>query len=62
MNALSYLGFESKELVANGCWVLGICVGMQMLGDHSAEFGFQRTGLNKRVGERVGESREMVLI
>ena len=58
MNALSYLGFESKikELVANGCWVLGICVGMQMLGDHSAEFGFHKglgliSGSVKRVGE-----------
>lgn len=39
--ALRAKGFEEpiKDLVDSGVWVLGICVGMQILATHSEEFG-----------------------
>ena len=41
MSALRARGFEDpiKELAASGAWILGICVGMQILASHSEEFG-----------------------
>lgn len=42
--ALRARGFEDpiKELAASGAWVLGICVGMQILASFSEEFGVHR--------------------
>lgn len=39
--ALRAKGFEEpvKQLAASGAWILGICVGMQVLASHSEEFG-----------------------
>lgn len=47
INALRAKGFEDpiKELAASGAWVLGICVGMQVMGSYSDEFGHHE-GLN----------------
>ncbi len=44
VDALRSKGFEEpvKELAASGAWVLGICVGMQVLASHSEEFGRHR--------------------
>lgn len=41
VTALRAKGFEApiKELAASGVWVLGICVGMQILASNSEEFG-----------------------
>lgn len=41
ISALRAKGFEDpiKDLAASGAWVLGICVGMQILASHSEEFG-----------------------
>jgi imidazole glycerol-phosphate synthase subunit HisH len=41
INALRAKGFEDpiKELAASGAWVLGICVGMQVMASYSDEFG-----------------------
>ena len=47
INALRARGFEDpiKELATSGAWVLGICVGMQIMGTTSDEFG-RHEGLN----------------
>lgn len=44
MAALRARGFEDpiKELAASGAWILGICVGMQILASHSEEFGIHK--------------------
>ncbi len=44
ISALRERGFEDpiKELAASGTWILGICVGMQILATHSEEFGIHR--------------------
>lgn len=41
ISALRERGLEDpiKELAASGAWILGICVGMQILATHSEEFG-----------------------
>jgi len=42
VKALRLRGFEDpiKELADSGVWILGICVGMQILGSFSEEFGY----------------------
>ena len=44
IEALRARGFEDpiKELAASGAWILGICVGMQILASFSEEFGIHR--------------------
>ena len=68
MNAFLSLGFEKQieKLVSNGCWILGICVGMQMLGEHSAEFGSHKglgliNGSVKKVGHGTQFSADIKL-
>ena len=43
-------GEKLKELSENGVWILGICIGMQVLGTVSGEFG-SHSGLNIIPGE-----------
>ena len=44
ISALRARGFERpiKELAESGTWILGICVGMQILATHGEEFGFHK--------------------
>jgi glutamine amidotransferase len=52
MNALRAKGFESpiKRLAQDGAWILGICVGMQILASRSEEFG-EHQGLDLIPGD-----------
>ena len=54
MNAFLSLGFEKKieKLVSNGCWILGICVGMQMLGSTVLSLALQRAWIDQRIGKK----------
>ncbi len=55
MRSLRALGFENpiKDFVKSGKWLLGICLGAQMLFEKSVEFG-EHKGLNLLRGEVVG--------